>query len=194
MKVIGLTGGIGSGKTTVAKIFEVLGVPVYYSDERARDLYFVPEIKAAVVDLVGPEAYFSPTALNRPYIASKVFSDEALLARLNDIIHPAVGKDFDEWLEKQNHSFVLKESAILFETGIYKKLDGTILVVSPEALRMERIAKRDKLSDEEVKKRFKAQLSDEQKIPFAQWIINNDEEHSLIEQSLQVQSKILSGL
>lgn len=194
MKTIGLTGGIGSGKSTVARIFEVTGIPVYYSDDRAKAMYYLPEVKQKVIELLGAEAYQSPTEINKKYISSKIFSNTELLQKINGIIHPAVAKDFEAWRNKHKDApFVLKEAAILFETGIYKDLDANILVISPEALRAKRIAKRDNLNEEEVMKRFKAQMQDEQKIPLANYIISNDEEHSLIEQVLEVKGKILNS-
>jgi dephospho-CoA kinase len=191
MKKIGLTGGIGSGKSTVARIFGVVGIPVYSSDDRAKAMYFEPDVKQKIIALLGPEAYISDQEIDRKYIASKIFSDTGLLQQINGILHPAVGRDFDKWFAQQkNVPFVLKESALLFETGIYKTLDANILVVSPEKLRAHRIALRDKLSEEEVLKRFKSQLNDDQKIPYADFIITNDEETSLIEQVLEIKRKI----
>ena len=154
MRIYGITGGIGSGKSTVAKIFEVLSVPVYYSDERAKEIYHLPEINKKVVDLLGDEAYFSNGVLNKKYISHQIFQNKQLLQQLNEIIHPAVDQDFNEWVKKQNTTFVLKEAAILFETELYKKLNGTILVTSPLNIRIERVCKRDGISEYEVKKRI----------------------------------------
>jgi dephospho-CoA kinase len=191
MKKVGLTGGIGSGKSTVARIFGVMGIPVYSSDDRAKAMYFEPDVRQKIVALLGSEAYISDTEIDRKYIASKIFSNTEWLQQINGILHPAVGHDFEKWLTHQkNVPFVLKESALLFETGIYKTLDANILVVSPEKLRAHRIALRDHLSEEEVLKRFKNQLNDDQKIPYADFIITNDEEQSLIEQVLEVKRKI----
>lgn len=191
MKTIGLTGGIGSGKSTVARIFEVMGVPVYYSDDRAKEMYYVPEVKEKVIALLGKEAYLNEHQIDKKFIANKIFSNTTILQEINGIIHPAVKKDFAEWATKKtHHPFVLKESALLFETGIYKTLDASILVVSPELLRAKRIAKRDNLTETEVISRFRSQMNDEQKIPLASYIIHNDEEHSLIEQVLEVKQKV----
>lgn len=191
MKTIGLTGGIGSGKTTVARIFETTGISVYYSDDRAKEMYFIAEVKEKVIQLLGSGTYLNDHEINKKFIADKIFSNTDLLQQINGIIHPAVKKDFDEWAaKKKDHAFVLKESALLFETGIYKNMDACILVVSPEALRAKRIAKRDHLTEKEVLARFKSQMRDEQKIPLATYIIHNDEEQSLIEQVLEVKKKI----
>jgi len=190
MRIYGITGGIGSGKSTVAKIFEVLSVPVYYSDERAKEIYHLPEINKKVVDLLGDEAYFSNGVLNKKYISHQIFQNKQLLQQLNEIIHPAVDQDFNEWVKKQNTTFVLKEAAILFETELYKKLNGTILVTSPLNIRIERVCKRDDISEDEVKKRIENQFSDEKKATLANWIITNDEEISLIEQSLKIYGEL----
>ncbi len=197
-KTIGLTGGIGSGKSTVARIFEVMGVPVYYSDDRAKEMYYIPEVKEKVIALLGKEAYLNDHQIDKKFIANKIFSDTSILQEINGIIHPAVKKDFSEWAKTipiaigKEHAFVLKESALLFETGIYKTLDASILVVSPELLRAKRIAKRDNLTEAEVIARFKSQMSDEQKITLTSYIIHNDEEHSLIEQVLELKLKLTS--
>ena len=193
MRVYGITGGIGSGKSTVAKIFEVLSVPVYYSDARAKEIYHLPEINKKVVDLLGAEAYHSSGVLNKKYISQQIFQNKQLLQQLNEIIHPAVDEDFNEWINKQNASFVLKEAAILFETGLYKKLNGTILVTSPLNIRIERVCKRDGVSEDEVKKRIENQFSDEKKFALADWIICNDEEKSLIEQSLKIYDELIKS-
>jgi dephospho-CoA kinase len=190
MRVYGITGGIGSGKSTVAKIFEVLSVPVYYSDERAKEIYHLPEINKKVVDLLGAEAYQSSGVLNKKYISQQIFQNKQLLQQLNEIIHPAVDEDFNEWINKQNASFVLKEAAILFETELYKKLNGTILVTSPLNIRIERVCKRDGVSEDEVKKRIENQFSDEKKSALADWVIKNDNENSLIIQVLKIYEEI----
>lgn len=193
MKTVGLTGGIGSGKSTVARIFETMGVPVYYSDDRAKEMYFVPDVKEKVIALLGKEIYLSETQIDKKLISSKIFSNTDLLHGINNIIHPAVKRDFSDWADtKKSHAFVLKESALLFETGIYKTLDANILVVSPETLRAKRIAKRDGLTEKEVLLRFKSQMNDEQKLPLAAYIIHNDEVHSLIEQVLKIKESIQS--
>ncbi|HEY1039349.1 MAG TPA: dephospho-CoA kinase [Bacteroidia bacterium] len=194
MKTVGLTGGIGSGKSTVARIFETMSVPVYYSDDRAKEMYFVPDVKEKVIALLGKEVYLSETQIDKKLISAKIFSNTDLLHGINNIIHPAVKRDFSEWAAaKKDYAFVLKESALLFETGIYKTLDANILVVSPEYLRAKRIAKRDGLTEEEVLLRFKSQMNDEQKLPLATYIIHNDEEQSLIEQAIKIKASIHSS-
>src|ERR1035437_6180680 len=140
MKVLGLTGGIGSGKSTIAGIFKTLGVAVYNSDERAKELYFNTEIKKQVEDLLGKDAYLNKTTLNKKYISSKIFSDKIIFEKLNAIIHPAVGNDFEEF--KKLHAqekYIVKESALLIEAGLLKKIDKLLVVTSTDKLRIERI-------------------------------------------------------
>ncbi len=194
MQVYGITGGIGSGKSTVAKIFEVFSIPVYYSDDRAKEVYYLPDVKLKVVNLLGSEAYNYNGILNKKHISQLIFKNKHLLQKLNEIIHPAVDVDFNQWLKKQNSKFVLKEAAILFETGLYKKLNGTILVTSPLSLRIDRVCKRDGISEDEVKKRIENQFSDEKKSLLANWIIKNDDENSLITQSLKLYSTLNTNI
>lgn len=189
--VIGLTGGIGSGKTTVAKLFEVMGCAVYNSDERAKNIYFNAGVKQQVIDLLGKEAYKSEQEINRNFISSKVFSDTSLLQQLNGIIHPAVKTDFIQFTNLYAaHKMIIKESAILFETGIYKDLEKTILVTSPLELKIKRVMQRNAFSKEEVEKRMSAQWSDEQKTALADFVIMNDDKQALIPQVSQIISKL----
>jgi dephospho-CoA kinase len=181
--VIGLTGGIGSGKTTVAKLFEVMGCAVYNSDARAKEIYFNPGVKQQVIELLGKEAYTSEREINRSFISLKVFSDTALLQHLNSIIHPAVKMDFIQFTNRYDaHTLIIKESAILFETGIYKDLEKNILVTSPLELKIKRIMQRSAFSKEEIEKRMSAQWSDEQKTALADFVILNDDKNALIPQ------------
>jgi dephospho-CoA kinase len=189
--VIGLTGGIGSGKTTVAKLFEVMGCAIYNSDERAKDIYFNADVKQQVIELLGKEAYRNEQEIDRNFIASKVFSDTTLLQQLNSIIHPAVKTDFIQFTNHYGaNKLVIKESAILFETGIYKDLEQTILITAPLELKVRRVMQRSTVSKEEVEKRMSAQWSDEQKIPLANFVIVNDDREALIPQVLEIVSKL----
>ncbi|MDT8413854.1 MAG: dephospho-CoA kinase [Flavobacteriaceae bacterium] len=170
-KVVGLTGGIGSGKTTVAQYFIELGIPVYIADERAKYLMqYNLDIRKSIVDLLGVEAYENER-LNRAYIASRVFADKNLLHQLNAIVHPAVAVDFYKWLSEQNTPYVVKESALLVETGDYKTCDWVILVTAPIEERIKRVMKRDNVSAEAVKSRIANQLPDEDKQKYADYII-----------------------
>tara|TARA_B100001057_G_scaffold188535_1_gene189346 strand:+ start:3793 stop:4374 length:582 start_codon:yes stop_codon:yes gene_type:complete len=183
---LGLTGGIGSGKTTVAKIFKQLGVPVYFSDDRAKDLMINNKfLRESLISFFGDNVIINGY-LNRSYIASKVFSNPKELIKLNALVHPFVQKDFDVWSASQASSYVLKEAAILFETGTDKLLDKVVLVESPEDLKVSRIMFRDGMTEEEVYKRMIKQWSDRQKRINADYIIQNDEKCSLIYQILKL--------
>lgn len=172
-KIIGLTGGIGSGKSTVAGYFQELGVPVYVADTEAKKIMDQPETIQEVQQIF-VENVISDGKLNRKKIASIVFNNSEKLAQLNKIIHPKVKKDFKDWLEKhKNHSFIIKEVAILFETNSEKDFDAIILVTAPEEIRIERVVNRDKVTVSEVKERIKNQLSDEEKISKSHYIIEN---------------------
>jgi len=184
--IVGLTGGIGTGKTMVAKLFSMFGAKVFNSDESAKLLYFDPLIKEKIIALLGKDCYTSDTTLNKKYISDKVFSDTALLQKLNAIIHPAVVNDFKKFAAKYPNELIIKESAILFETGLYKGLDKTILVSSPIELRLKRVMERDGLSEQEVKNRIKSQLSEEEKLKLADFVINNNERDFLITQTLTI--------
>jgi len=187
MKVVGLTGGIGSGKSTVAQIFKTLGVAVYNSDQRAKELYFLPEVKKKVEDLLGKEVYKNPSSLDKKLIRSKIFSDKSLLHKLNGIIHPAVAKDFEDFktLHKKD-VYVIKESALLIEAGLHKKTDKLLVVTSLNELRTARIKKRDKLSTKEIEAVINEQIPDNEKIKSADWVIENNEEKLLIPQVLKI--------
>lgn len=193
MKVIGLTGGIGSGKSTIAGIFKTLGVPVYNSDERAKELYFNTEIKKKVIELLGNDAYKDETTLNKKFIGRKIFSDKELLTKLNAIIHPAVGKDFEEF--KKIHTkekYIVKESALLIEAGLLKTVDKLLVVTSNEILRTDRLKKRDGLNKEEISNIIAKQLPDAEKIKKADWVIENNEQELLIPQVLKIHKSLLN--
>ena len=187
MKLIGLTGGIGSGKTTVAKIFETMDVPVYNSDLRARWIMENnPEIIQKIKDHFGPLTYNAEQKLNRHYLANKIFNNSTEISWINSIVHPAVGLDLKNWCKKQHTPFAIKESALLIETLNQQAVDKIIVVLSTEHLRIERIQKRDQSSKDEIKKKLEAQISDEKRIPFADYIIYNYDDNSLIRQTLKI--------
>jgi dephospho-CoA kinase len=188
--VVGLTGGIGTGKSTVAKLFELLGAKVFNSDDNARDQYFVPAIRQQVTALLGKDCYLSDGTLDRKYISGKIFSDTTLLQKLNNIIHPAVGKDFKTFINSNPGKLIIKESALLFEIGLDKELDRVILVTSPLELRIERVMKRDGLSREEVMNKIKNQLSESEKLKRAELVITNDEKEFLIPQTLKIYKEL----
>ncbi len=175
MKIIGLTGGIGSGKTTVVGFFRELGVPVYIADDAGKRLMNSSmEVRKHIIDLLGPESYQNAHP-DRKYIASQVFNSAEKLEKLNQIIHPEVEKDFKNWRLSQNAPYVIYEAAILFESGGYKKCDAVILVTSPQQLKMERLQKRDQSSIDEIEARMKHQWPDEKKRPLSQFEIINKE-------------------
>lgn len=173
MKILGLTGGIGSGKTTVAGFFKELGIPVFIADLEARKIMEEDTpVKNKIMDLFGPEAYINGLP-DRKFIASKVFNDKEQLERLNAVIHPAVGRYFENWREKQDAPYVVYEAAILFEKGGYKKCDFNLLVTAPLEVRIKRIQERDNSSPEEIEARMNNQWSDEKKAELADFIIEN---------------------
>lgn len=173
--VVGLTGGIGSGKSTVAKLLKELGVPVYNSDVEAKELMSTSKVlRKKIVALLGPEAYSDHT-LNRGYIASRVFNDKDLLQKLNAIVHPAVRKHFIKWCKKQRHPFVVQETALLFENNAIHLYDKIVLVTAPRDIRIKRIMSRDGSTKKEILERMQNQLADEQKIPIAHFVIANIE-------------------
>lgn len=175
MMRVGLTGGIGSGKSTVAGFFQELGVPVYNSDLRARELMEKNEgLRQAISKLLGPEAYRN-SGLNRAYIASRVFKDKVLLEQLNALVHPVVREDFLSWVARQKAPYVLQEAAILFENGAYKAFDRMILVTAPEETRIRRVMERDSVSRESVTRRMKNQWKTSQKIPLSDYVIENED-------------------
>lgn len=173
-KIIGLTGGIGSGKTTIANYFEEKGVPVYIADNEAKKIMQSKSIIEEIKSVFG-EPVFESEVLNRAKLAEIVFGNSDKLNQLNSIIHPAVKKDFEAWLQKnKNYDYVIYEAAILFESGRYKDCDIVITVTAPEEVRIERVIKRDKTTKEQVLNRMKMQWKDEERIVKSNYVINND--------------------
>jgi len=192
LKKIGITGGIGAGKSLVCKIFEVLDIPNYAADTRAKWLQINdPQLKAQIEALFGAEAY-QKGQLNRAFISKIVFDNPEKLKKLNELVHPAVAEDFQQWCENyQDKPFILKEAALLFETGSYKQLDATILVHAPEEIRLYRTLQRDPhRAEEEVKKIMDQQMEESKKIELADFIITNDGKTSLIKQCHSLFEKI----
>ena len=172
-KIIGLTGGIGSGKTTVARYFEQLGVPVYIADDQARKLMELPETIESVSQAFG-SAIIANGQIDRKKLAEMVFNNPDKLQQLNKIIHPLVAQHFSQWLSEQsNHPYVIKEAAILFESGSYLDCDAVISVVAPIETRIQRVVARDNTTAEAVSKRIENQWSDEQRIHKSDYIITN---------------------
>lgn len=182
MKKIGLTGGIGSGKSTVAHILLAMGYPVYFSDDRSKQLtQSHPEIRSGLTQLIGEHIY-TGNQLDRSALAMAIFSDDALRVKVNQIIHPIVRLDFDRWVEEQTNSLIFNEAAILFETGASERFDAMVLVTAPEELRVHRVMKRDMCSLEEVMNRMNHQWSDERKMKLADVVLVNDDVQPLIKQ------------
>lgn len=191
MITVGLTGGIGSGKSYIAQVFESLNIPVFNSDNQAKLAYLDTVIQKEVLQLLGPES-INQGQPNTSFIAAKVFSHSGILAKLNAIIHPWLDKRFRLWADSMSGSpYLIKEAAIIFETGIYK-LDFTICVTAPEETRISRIRARDGSSKEDIIKRMKQQWPDEEKIPLADFVINNDGKQLIIPQILQIHQTLIN--
>ena len=190
MLKVGITGGIGSGKTTVCRLFELFGVSVYYADVRAKILMQTDfELIEGIKTVFGAEVYTGQT-LNRSLLGSIVFNNSERLQQLNALVHPAVFRDFDRWSLEQTGLYVLKEAAILFESGSSKDCAYTILVKSPVDLRTSRVMLRDGISKEDVIKRMDKQMSDEEKEKLASFVILNDETQLVIPQVLALHDRI----
>ena len=188
---VGITGGIGSGKSTVCKIIEVLGGAVYYTDTEAKRLMnSAPEIIGDITALLGKEAYCEGV-LNNKYVAQKVFAVPDLLKKLNGIVHPAVFADFDAWSRRQSSDIVFLESAILIESGLADKMDKVIVVTAPEELRIRRTVKRDGIPEDAVRARIAKQLTDTERIAYADFIITADDICLVIPQVVSLYRKLL---
>ncbi|WP_190808994.1 dephospho-CoA kinase [Flagellimonas sp. S3867] len=173
MIVVGLTGGIGSGKSTVANMFRELEVPVYDSDEEAKQLMISSgKIKKSIISLLGKKAY-SEGNLNRSYIANRVFNNPDLLQQLNDIVHPEVRKHFLDWVDDQTSNYVIQETALIFENGAQDNYDHVLLVTAPIELRLQRVMERDATSEQEVMGRMNNQMDDSEKMELADFCIEN---------------------
>ena len=192
MKIIGLTGGIGSGKSTIAMLFKALGVPVYIADIEAKKILASSKVvRAKVISLLGTSAY-SNEMPNRAYIAQKVFNDPVLLDGLNAIVHPEVTASFKRWVQKQDAPYCVKEAAILFENGGFTHCDATILVTAPREVRVQRVLSRDAITLADVNARMENQWEDQKKIPLANYVIENIDLTSTKIQVQNIHKKLLS--
>ena len=190
-KLVGLTGGIGSGKTTVAKYFEELGVPVYIADSEAKALMNRSKvIRRKLIALFGNEAYLENT-LNRLFIAQQIFNDKKLLNAMNAIVHPKVASHFKRWVNKQDSPYVISEAAILFENGSYKKYEFIITVTAPENIRLQRVIKRDNSNKQKVEAIMANQWSDQEKIKRSDFVIENIDLEQTKIQVRKIHKKIL---
>lgn len=191
---VGITGGIGSGKSLICKIFLVLGVPVYSSDERAKWLLSYDDLlKKQIIQQFGKEAYNQGGELNRSYLAQTIFTDEAKRLQLNALVHPRVGEDFRKWREAHMASpYALKEAALLFETGSYKQLDKIINVSAPEVLRIQRVLLRDThRSKEQLEAIMQKQWSDKAREELADFTINNDERKLVLPAVIKIHKQLV---
>jgi dephospho-CoA kinase len=189
---IGLTGGIGSGKSTVAGMFEVLGVPVYYADDAAKKLMNEDAaLKEKIIEHFGGEAY-KDGRLNRSYIGQQVFKNKEKLALLNSLVHPVTIRDGVEWMRQQTTRYAIKEAALIFESGSQKDLDYVIGVSAPESLRISRTVKRDNITAEAVIMRMKNQIAEDEKMKLCDFVIYNDEQQALLPQVLKLHGQLLA--
>lgn len=167
-----------------------MGYPVYSSDQRAKEIMHEDQsLIADLKELFGEEAYLDAN-LNRPYIAAQIFQDVSKRTAMNNLVHPAVRKDFQNWVSRQKSPILFQESALLFETGNYRSFDAVILVSAPEKVRMERVKERDQLTDEQVQSRFNAQMPEEEKMKLTNLVINNDGNQLLVPQILDLLKRI----
>jgi len=188
---VGITGGIGSGKSIVCKVFMHLGVPVFHSDKYAREIINNnEEVKDSILKTFG-RSIFNKNIINRTALANIVFSDPKSLKALNTLIHPVVSKEFENWLQdKQKYKYILKEAAILIESGSYKSLNKVICITCPEEERIRRVVKRDNISRENVVKRINMQMSDKEKSKLSDFIINNDGGTTILPQIINIHKQL----
>lgn len=191
MLKIGLTGGIGSGKSTIAKVFEVLGIPVYYADKAAKELMNKNELlKQQLIFHFGENTYINGE-LNRKYLGKIVFSNKEKLELLNSLVHPATIADAAKWFQQQKAPYVIKEAALLFESGSAEGLDYVIGVAAPETIRIKRVTDRDAVDAAEVKKRMYNQLDETIKMKLCDFIIRNNEQEMILPQVLSLHKELI---
>lgn len=171
---VGITGGIGSGKTTACKEFERLGIPVFYADEVAKTAYSDSAIREQVLDYFGTDSYVG-SAVDREWMAQRIFSDPEAMRFINQLIHPWVGLQFKEWMSKQSAPYVMREAAILIESGSYRDLDAVVVVTASEEARVNRVVQYRNMSKEDALRRMRLQLSDAERLTYADYVIENNE-------------------
>lgn len=189
MLKLGLTGGIGSGKSSVALAFEALGYPVYYSDKEAKRL-MVDQLRCQIETLLGFDAFLPDGELNKPYISKLIFSNPSLLTQLNSIVHPAVEDDFNAWANRQESPLVIEESAILIESNAYKTMDKIMVVTAPLNVRIERTMKRDNLTQQQVQAKIDNQLNNNELLQFADFVIDTNSDF-ITPQVVEIVKKLL---
>jgi dephospho-CoA kinase len=191
---IGITGGIGTGKSTVSKILIALGYPVYFSDDRAKWLMENnQQLVADLTRLIGDETYIAGK-LNRSFIAEKLFSNSQLRAKINQLVHPVVRHDFNVWADSQQAPLLFQESALIVETGAYQLFDALIVVTAPLEQRIKRIQKRDGISINEINLRLTNQLAESEKIAVADYVISNDDHQPIVFQTQKIVEELLKQI
>jgi len=194
MKRVGLTGNMGAGKSTVAKVFNVMGVPVYHADQQAKTFLQTEAVAQQIRNLFGEKVVNQDLIVDRKALAQIVFNDKAQLDALNHIIHPLVKQDFEEWcLEHERYRYIIHEAAVLFESGFDRLFDSTILVMAPEELCISRVMQRDGMSKDMVIARLLNQWSQEEKQELATYLILNNDLVSVIPQIISIHDKILAS-
>lgn len=193
MLKVGITGGIGSGKSTVCRVFEWLGIPVYYADERAKWLMtHDPDLRKEIIGLFGAGAFLPDGSLNRVHIAALAFRDAGLLQRLNGLVHPAVHRDGEAWHQAQVAPYTLREAALLYESGGYRLVDKMIVVTAPAELRIRRVMARDNVERTAVEARMAKQWPEEEKVALADFVIRNDEQTAILPRIVEVHRRLLA--
>ncbi len=191
MKIIGITGGIGSGKSTICKVFQTLGIPVFNADDEAKNIYQTEPIALQQVKQVFGDNVFTAGELDKTKLAQTVFADAEKLSQLNTIIHPLVRKRFTQWLKNQTVPFVIREAAILIESGAYKDCDHIVLITAAEQTRINRVMKRNNISEVEIRRRIANQWTDEQRRPYCDFEINNDDNSLVLDKIYAVYKSLL---
>ena len=196
MKRFGLTGGIGAGKSICAKIFEVLNVPIFNADLEAKKIMVSDDnVRAQIIVLFGKKSFYATGQLNKPYLSKQIFNDPALLDSMNNLVHPAVRLRYDDWCaDRSDQEYTIMESALLFESGSYKRFDGIILVDAPESIRIKRVVRRDKVSEKEVVARIGNQMTSAKKRRMADIIIDNDGHGSIVRKVINVHFEIIRDI
>jgi len=188
---VGITGGIGSGKSTICEVFKIFGVPVFEADIVAKQLQNTNQkIRKGLINLFGEDIYTHEGIVDRKKLASIIFDDDFQISKINELIHPFVLEEFENWLKKQNSAYIVHEAAILFESGFYKMMDFTILVSAPEEQRVERIMKRDGVNREIITQRIKKQWDEEKKQKLASFVIHNDNKNLIIPEIISIDKNL----
>jgi dephospho-CoA kinase len=192
MMTVGITGGIGSGKTIICQVFSQLGIAVYNADYEAKQMYNLPAVKEELKKKFGKKVLDKDENLDKKKMAELIFNDEKALEEINALIHPLVKQHFNDWKGKQEGEYILKEAAILFESGAYKDCDKIILVTAPAEIRVERVLKRDNRTRKEVEQIMAQQWSDEKRSKHSDFVITNDESQLVIPQVLEIHTKLMA--